>query len=404
MKVMTTASVLVLAVLAGCASRPDGTFGGDVAFLEKHTDVFVLADESGGAKVAVVPAYQGRVMSSTLAGDGGLSLGWINYELVASGKTVPHMNAFGGEDRFWMGPEGGQFAIFFTKGKKFTFEDWQTPAVIDSEPYELVSKSAGEATFRKAASLTNYSGAKFDLRIDRTIRLLDRKQAGTKLGLALAPEVQAVVYESDNQITNTGKNAWQKATGLLSIWILSMYNPTPQTTVVIPFVPGPEAKLGPKVKDDYFGKVPADRLIVKDDVLFFRCDGTCRGKIGLSPKRAKPIAGSYDAANKVLTLVQLTKPAGPADYVNSAWEHQKDPYAGAVVNSYNDGPPAPGEKPMGPFYEIESSSPAAALKPGDSARHVHRTFHLHGSEKALDAIARKTLGVGLEEIVGAFGK
>ena len=69
-------------------------------------------------------------MTSTAGGDAGLSFGWINRELIASGKMQPHMNAFGGEDRFWMGPEGGQFSIFFAKGAKFEFADWFTPAVI----------------------------------------------------------------------------------------------------------------------------------------------------------------------------------------------------------------------------------------------------------------------------------
>jgi len=403
---MRHAAVLTLGLglLAGCGAPPDGTFGKDVAFLKEHTDVMVLSGPEGEARVAIVPAWQGRVMTSSFDGDRGLSLGWVHYDHIASGKLIPHMNAFGGEDRFWMGPEGGQFAIYFKPGSKFIFADWQTPAVIDSEPYDVVSKSDREVSFRKAAELTNYSGTKFDLRIDRTVRLLDREQAAGKLGTPIDPSVQAVVYESDNQITNTGKEAWKKDTGLLSIWILGMYVPTPKTTVVIPFVPGPEETLGPKANDEYFGKVPADRLTVKDSVLFFRCDGTHRSKIGLSPRRAKPIAGSYDAANRVLTLVQLTKPEGVTDYVNSMWELQKDPYGGDTVNSYNDGPPAPGEKPMGPFYEIESSSPAAALAPGESIRHVHRTFHLHGSEAALDAVARKALGVGLAEIKSAFAR
>jgi len=35
-----------------------------------------------------------------------LFYGWINRELVASGKRQKHINAFGGEDRFWLaGPE-----------------------------------------------------------------------------------------------------------------------------------------------------------------------------------------------------------------------------------------------------------------------------------------------------------
>ncbi len=90
-----------------------------------------------------------------------------------------------------------------------------------------------------------------------------------------------------------------------------------------------------------------------------------------------------------------------AEYVNSMWE-QQNPYEGDAVNSYNDGPPEPGASPLGPFYELETSSPALALAPGASAAHVHRTFHLRGREEDLDAVARKVLSVGLEEITSAF--
>jgi hypothetical protein len=90
--------------------------------------------------------------------------------------------------------------------------------------------------------------------------------------------------------------------------------------------------------------------------------------------------------------------------VNSKWELQQQPYAGDVANSYNDGPPAPGAKPLGPFYELESSSPAAALAPGASLEHGHRTLHLTGARAALDAIARATLGAGLDEIERALPK
>jgi hypothetical protein len=185
-----------------------------------------------------------------------------------------------------------------------------------------------------------------------------------------------------------------------------MFNPSPATTIVVPFKPGPEAELGPIVNDTYFGKVPADRLVVRgeDGVLFFSGDGKFRSKIGIPPRRVKPFAGSYDAANKVLTIIHVTVPEGAKDYVNSMWKIQEDPFSGDVVNSYNDGPASPGAKPLGPFYELESSSPAAALKPGETLTHVHATLHFQGPEEALDEIARKVLGVGLEEIQAAFVK
>ncbi|HPO14282.1 MAG TPA: hypothetical protein PLI09_12630 [Candidatus Hydrogenedentes bacterium] len=401
MMAMLTVPTLAAALSAGAATNPV-TFGDDVAFLKQYTEVVTLSDAQNEAQVAVVPAYQGRVMTSSAAGADGISFGWINRELISSKKTVPHINVFGGEDRFWMGPEGGQFAIFFSKGDAFDLEHWQTPAVIDTDAYELVSKTADSAVFTKTAQVTNWTGTKFDVQIDRAVKLLNAEKASALLKVTVPKSVKMVGIETDNKITNVGGQAWTKETGLLSVWILGMFNPSPETTIVIPFVAGDEAQLGPKVNDAYFGKVPADRLVVKDDVLFFSGDGKYRSKIGLSPLRAKTFAGSYDEGNKVLTLVQYTKPKGATDYVNSMWEMQKEPFAGDVVNSYNDGPPEPGKKPLGPFYELETSSPAAALAPKASLSHVHRTFHFQGAENDLDALAQATLGVSLADIKAAF--
>jgi len=398
--------LLSIGILAGCMEQQKkmkkNTFGDDIKFLKKHTDVVVLSDESGDSRVAVLPKMQGRVMTSTADGTGGLSFGWINRKLVASEKTIEHMNPYGGEDRFWIGPEGGQFSVFFKNGVPFDLEHWFTPAPIDTEPFELVSKSKDRAVLKKNMQLENYSGTVFNLRTDREVRILGQDEAVEHLGITPANSVKMVTFESINKVTNTGEKAWEKDTGLLSIWILGMFNPSPATTIVIPFKPGPEDKLGPIVNDAYFGKVPADRLVVRDGVIFFSGDGQYRSKIGLSPLRAKPILGSYDAVNQVLTIVQYSKPRGAVDYVNSMWELQDEPYKGDVVNSYNDGPPEPGAKPLGPFYELETSSPAAALKPGETISHVHRTFHLQGPEEDLDKIARAALGVTIEDIKSAF--
>ena len=389
---------------ASAAGPPARSFADDVAFLGLHTKILVLADERNQAQVAVAPAWQGRVMTSTAAGGAGSSYGWINRAFIAAGGVDPHINVFGGEDRFWLGPEGGQFSIFFAKGAPFDLEHWFTPKPIDTEPFEVVRSTRDTAQFRHAFALTNYSGAAFNVRVDRTVRLLAAAQAWKALGVPAASGISMVAFESINAITNAGRTPWTADTGLLSIWILGMFNPSPATTIVVPITPGPESRLGKAVNADYFGAVPPDRLVAKDGAVFFSGDGQYRSKIGVGPQRVRPILGSYDAANQVLTLVQFTLPPAPHGYVNSKWEIQQQPYAGDVANSYNDGPPAPGAKPLGPFYELESSSPAAALAPGASLEHVHRTLHLTGTRAALDAIARATLGAGLDEIERALPK
>ena len=373
-----------------------GTFGYDVDFLRQyHKDIVVLGDSASG-QVVVAPAYQGRVMTSTAEGDMGLSFGWINHDLIASGKHTAHMNAFGGEERFWIGPEGGQFSIYFKKGVEFKFENWFVPKEIDTEPFRFVSSTKDEATFEKEMHLENYSGTKFDLTVNRTIRLLDRNSINKALEINVPGNLQAVAFESDNSITNKGENEWNKKTGMLSIWILSMFNASDQTTVAVPYKQGVTATLGKIVTDDYFGKVPADRLKIDSGLMLFKADANHRSKIGVAPKRALPLVGSYDAVHNVLTIAQFTLPEGASDYVNSLWKLQDDPFAGDAVNSYNDGPID--GKQMGKFYEIESSSAAAALKKGETIQHIHRTIHLKGSKEELTKISVKLLGVNIDSI------
>src|SRR5213593_2375767 len=210
---MTKALVMALAAL-GIMMRPPRptSFGDDVAFLEKHTRVVLLG--RGYAQVAVCPAYQGRVMTSTASGAAGPSLGWIHREHIASGKLVPHINVFGGEDRFWLGPEGGQFSIFFKKGDPFDLEHWQTPAGIDSEPWQG-TEARNSVRFRKPMRLVNYSGTVFELEVDREVRPLGPEEVRRLLGVAPSGAVKAVAFQSENRITNTGKAAWRKATGLV---------------------------------------------------------------------------------------------------------------------------------------------------------------------------------------------
>jgi hypothetical protein len=388
----------MIASTAVAHSLNAATFGEDAAFLGSHTDLVVLSDETGAAKVAIAPAWQGRVMTSTAGNDAGRSFGWINRELIASGKLLQHMNAFGGEDRFWMGPEGGQFSIYFAKGAKFELASWFVPAPFDTLPFRTVSQSRDRATFALEFALTNFSGTRFDVAVNRDVRLLDRAAAWDKLGLSSQDGVNLVAFESDNRISNTGQNAWKKETGLLSVWILGMFTPSPSATIVVPIKPGSVSELGVKVTSDYFGAIPPERLKVMEDVVFLRGDGKFRSKIGINPRRSKGVLGAYDADNHVLTIVQFDQPAGVTDYVNSLWKMQDNPYGGDVANSYNDGPPSPGAKPLGPFFEMESSSPAASLAPGESLSHLHRTFHLTGPETALDSVARALLGVSLAEI------
>ncbi len=375
------------------------TFAEDVAFLQSHAPVRVLVAPSG-ARVAVSAPYQGRVMTSAVAADGA-SLGWINRAFIAAGKTGTAFDNYGGEDRFWLGPEGGQYGLYFPTGKPFVFSEWKTPAPLQDGAWEVKEAADDHVVFVRPMAVTNYAGTRFTLEVERRVQLLADAAVGQRLGIDLAAAkargAKWVAFETVNRITSRGPEPWSRDRGQLSIWILAMYAPSPDAHVLIPF---DLAGAGPIVNDAYFGKVPSDRLAVreKEGHLVFKCDGQHRSKIGLGPGRAREVLGSYSASARLLTLVHYDKPKGARDYVNSMWEIQKEPYAGDVVNSYNDGPPGPGLPSLGGFYELETSSPAAALRPGESLVHTHRTFHFVGDRPALDPVAARVLGATASRI------
>ncbi len=377
------------------AGSVKGQYSYDRAFLQKHAGgVIELRGIGGYSKVLLSADYQGRVMTSTADGDSGQSFGWINYALLSSGEKRAHFNPVGGEERFWMGPEGGQFALYFRRGDSFNLRHWQVPGVIDTSAYRVSRQDSSQVSFVKRAQLVNYCGTPFDITITRTVRLLDKASIEEKLQMPIPTGVRFVGFESVNQLANAGSQPWAEKSGLISIWLLGMLTPSDQTKVIIPFHPRPDANS--LLTSNYFGPIPTSRLWVKDSVLYFRCDGKFRGKIGISPLIAKPIAGSFDFSRNVLTLIfPEVHPSGR--YVNSKWEIQQHPYAGDVINSYNDGPLADGSQ-LGPFYEVESSSPAAELKPGQSEQYKQTTCHLQGDYLELSAIAKKILGVELQDV------
>ena len=131
------------------APQPTTPFASDLAFLRQNTEVVVLSDSSGAAQVVVAPEYQGRVMTSTTGGADAPSFGWIGRATIAARQRQPHINVFGGEDRFWLGPEGGQFALYFKKGDPFDLDHWQVPDAIDWGKWDVDTQSANTVRFRK---------------------------------------------------------------------------------------------------------------------------------------------------------------------------------------------------------------------------------------------------------------
>lgn len=380
-------------------------YGEAKQLVAENTRIVELHD-GAGARVLVCPEWQGRVMTSTCAGDEGASFGFVNRRFIDSGLIDLRLNNYGGEDRLWLAPEGGPFSLWFACGAEQTLSNWYTPPDLNRGAFQLEHEpQQAYCRMRKPMALQNASGTRFQLDTQRQVQLLGIDQVAEHLGpeaarIVASGHAQFVAYETINRLANRGEPMTREG-GMVSVWILGMFNAGSRTVVVAPYKPGEAESLGPPVWAEYFGTVPPDRLKVLPQAILFRADGRYRAKIGIPQPRAKNVLGSVDLENHVLTLVQFSMPDDPTryDYLNNRWGQTLDnPYSGEVAAAYNDGPPQPGTEGLGPFYELESLSPCVPLARGESLEHRHRTFHIQAGEEVLGRLARMLLQVDLETI------
>jgi hypothetical protein len=391
----------------GCSKPPGypvGSFGYDKQILEdRFDDIVILSSPDSMKQIIVSGESQARVLTSTSGGLYSSSYGWLNHEYIIEGTTSDIFNAIGGEDRIWLGPEGSKFSLYFDQGVSQEMENWRVPNEFDSESFDLTLKDNFSAFYEKEFILKNYSGFEYEVRIERILSLLSEEEAERELGFLIDDDIAWVGFESENHIKNIGSEEWNEESGMPSLWLLGMFKVSEDNFVVIPYKEGTVKELGKVVNSDYFGTLDESRLQYSEESIFFKSDGNYRSKIGVSAKRSLPILASINRSDEVLTICQFSLDTMAENYVNSLWSDEIDPFDGDVINAYNDGPNTSGGQ-LGKFFELESSSPAANLKPGESMVHIHRTFHFYAPPGRLNSIMRSAIGTRILDIFDRFEK
>ena len=140
----------------------------------------------------------------------GPSFGFINSEFIEAGQDNLHFNNYGGEERMWLSPEGGQFSLWFKPGEQQNLDNWLTPPAFNEGAWKVVSGPNEPLKMATTMKLSNASSTSFELDVTRSVHLLGKRDLDRLLGakagdLAGEKDVRFVAYETTNQLTNRGE-------------------------------------------------------------------------------------------------------------------------------------------------------------------------------------------------------
>ncbi len=223
-------------------SRPDN-FAEDLKFLREFASPAVLKDSTSKSAIAIVNAWQGRVVTSTVADDG-RSFGWLNYATIENGKQY-HFSTYGGEDRLLFGPTADSPCCPRARFYRHHITCATTRSIaghIRASAYFLRQRR-----YRLEGNLhiPNNKGNIISADVSRTVTLLSRRDLHNYLGADIHRSIHAVGFHSDNIITNANSQRWDTAYGATSIRIRGTFPVSQKTIAIIPCAP--EAPSLPRV-------------------------------------------------------------------------------------------------------------------------------------------------------------
>lgn len=389
--------------LTNAAERP--IFSDDVALLNKHFSPVVLK-LNGDQTLVLLSELQGRVMTGSQSGYHGESIGWFNRaKLEETSALANHESrisagidgSIGGAERTWFGPDGGTYSLFFDKHAARLPDNIRPPAAVNVTPYQLTYRTDSSATFEQTVSFNNHIGFDFVAKVERSVRIIAQNEVEALIGINLPKSVRRLTYTSQTKVTNLNESSWNADTGLFSIWSLAML--APDAIAVIP--------LKRPIKEratSYFSSTSVSRQKVTDKAVFYLADANRMDKIGVPVVNSTAWVGSYHPKRQLLTLTKLNPHPDPnSSYVSAVWADDAPALDGESHNIFNDGPQQNG-KPFGPFFELESSSPALKLKPNEAHIHNYSVLHFSGPISELTKISESVIKLSIEELIQTYNE
>ena len=319
-------------------------------YLAQKTSVVELYDQLGG-RVAVSPEWNGRVLTSTCDGLKGNSFGCVNARAI----DAERYEYFGGEDHWTISPLTHPFAI------------------------ESIRES--KAVLQRALQTTDALGKKIELKLSRSISLLNRQKIGVWFGDdvtdALEQEnVSVVAFRTENTVqSHEHAHIASRQRG--------MFNASPHAFVIISTSPQRFDAAPLPMDIDYLGGAPHRRIRHISQALLVRADGLGRCQVTMPYSASPSILGAVDLRQGTLSLWTFDLPG----------DSEED-----IVRIYNSGFTQAYGLDWAAQYEVNCFSAARKLLPTESLVYCQHTLHLAADDSTLGDLVHQLFDVSLEEI------
>jgi hypothetical protein len=325
-----------------------------VSYILSKTPVVELYNLWGG-RVAVCPQWNGRVMTSTCDGLDGTSFGFINVRKINANIEDSPFSYYGGEDQFTFSPTTGGYAV--------------------------TSTNNSEVSLRRTFQTADAAGKLGQFELQRTVSLLDRDGIALVFGEAVdtalnRTDVSAVGFYTANVVQSETK-------ALVSGRLRGMFNATPHTVAVIPYLPNDPYDEESSLATNFFGGAPNGRIRHLLQTLLIRADGAGRCQISTLRSWTASVWGMIEFQTGSLTL----------------WSYELPMFSDEdSVRFYNHGATHPGEQSFPRFYEADILASPQELYPDESLKYSQYTLHLSADNTTLAHLVKNLFGAGYEQI------
>ena len=138
-------------------------------------------------------------MTSTAEGDSGFSFGWINRDLIASGKYCLILMLLEERRDYGLDLKVVSFQFFSAKENLLFMKTGRLLHFLIQIHFNLSHQQIHQLLFGNDITTENYSGTAFKFRIEREVTLLSEKEI-SKTDLRLDVNgLKYVAYRSDNK-------------------------------------------------------------------------------------------------------------------------------------------------------------------------------------------------------------